>query len=110
MVQKSSTAPSFGIQLLHRHSPLSNDNIMLAWQGTAIWLKVADTSAARRDSDVVLITFGMDSEIGNFVSSEFALVDDKDHIPRSMVCSSLAFPSFPMTVHHSKQLSDQPLF
>ncbi|KAE8215271.1 hypothetical protein CF327_g1412 [Tilletia walkeri] len=79
MVQKSSTAPSFGIQLLHRHSPLSNDNIMLAWQRTAIWLKVADTSAAQRDSDVVPITFGLDSEIGSFVSSEFALVEDKDH-------------------------------
>ncbi|KAE8215286.1 hypothetical protein CF327_g1426 [Tilletia walkeri] len=80
-VQKYPTAASFGIQLLHRHSPLSNDEIMLAWQGTSIPLKVEDISAAKRNSNVVPITWGLDPHTGSFVPLEFALVEDKDKVP-----------------------------
>ncbi|KAK0518407.1 hypothetical protein OC835_007857 [Tilletia horrida] len=71
---KHPSAAHFGIQLLHRHSDLDEDEIMLGFGRTVLPVKHADIDPAQH-SKIHASIWGIDATTGDFLPLEFAMAD-----------------------------------
>ncbi|KAK0531455.1 hypothetical protein OC834_002944 [Tilletia horrida] len=75
IVKKHASASHFGLQLLHRHSSLAKDEIMLAHGHTTVPIKRADLSEAGL-ANVFATVWGLRPDSDEFAPLEFAFVED----------------------------------
>ncbi|KAE8225050.1 hypothetical protein CF319_g2152 [Tilletia indica] len=80
VAQEHPASQHIGIQLLHRHCDLDEDEIMLAYGDATIPVKHAKLSAVSRGK-VYATSWGLRSGSSEFVPLEFAFVEDDRELP-----------------------------
>ncbi|KAE8232841.1 hypothetical protein CF326_g2123 [Tilletia indica] len=77
MARKHPSARNFGVQLLHRHSDLDEDEIMLAYGSTTIPVKKSEISEASKEN-VCATIWGIHPDGNKLLPLEFAFVENAD--------------------------------
>ncbi|KAE8208501.1 hypothetical protein CF335_g375 [Tilletia laevis] len=107
VAQKHPSAVNYGVQLLHRHSGLDQDEIMLAYGPTTVPVKKSELSEASQDNIYATI-WGIRPGSNELIPLEFAFADDAaEKLPEldQQLAQDFAYALYQLGLEHTLGLA-----